>query len=62
MTHIALGHVDWTIAGQFALGAVPAAALGGRLAGRFEDTHLQRALAWLLIAFGIGFTTYRLTR
>jgi len=60
ITHWALGHIDWALAGQFAAGAVPGALVGSRLAHRIEGPKVRRAFGWFLIAFGVGFTVYRL--
>jgi uncharacterized protein len=59
-THWALGHIDWVLAGQFALGLLPGSALGGRLAQRVEGPALRGGFGWFLIVFGVGFTAYRL--
>jgi hypothetical protein len=58
-THVALGHVDWAVAGAFTVGAVPAAAISGRLVGRGEADAVRRAFGWLLIASGVAFSVYR---
>ena len=60
--HWALGHIDWSLAGQFAAGAVPGALVGGRQAHRVEGPVVRRAFGWFLVAFGVAFTVYRLTR
>jgi len=60
-THWALGHINWTVAGTFAVGLLPGAAVGGRLAHRFEGPTVRRAFGWFLIVFGVLFTAYRLT-
>ena len=59
ITHSALGHVNWAIAASFAAGAVPAAALGARLAPRVSQANLQRSLGWLLLAFATAFTIHQ---
>lgn len=59
-THVALGHVDWAVAAAFTAGAVPAAAVSGRLAGRGQGDAVRRAFGWLLIASGVTFSLYRL--
>lgn len=59
-THWALGHVDWSVAVAFALGAVPASAVSGRLAHRVAGSALRRGFGWLLIASGLAFVVYRL--
>lgn len=60
VTHVALGHVDWAVAGAFTLGAVPAAALFGRLAGQGDGETVRRAFGWFLVASGVAFSVYRL--
>lgn len=59
-THWALGHIDWAVSVAFALGLLPGSAVGGHLAHRIEGPSLRRAFGWFLVAFGLGFTTYRL--
>lgn len=58
--HWALGHVDWSVAGAFALGSVPASAMSGRLAHRLPRYKVRLAFGWFLMASGIAFTAYRL--
>jgi len=58
--HAALGHIDWTVAGAFALGATPTSILSGRLAQRVTSGSLQKAFAWFLIGSGLAFVLYRL--
>jgi uncharacterized membrane protein YfcA len=58
-THWALGHTDWVLAGEFAAGLLPGAALGSRFAQRLEGATLRLAFGWFLVAFGLGFTIYR---
>ena len=59
-THWALGHIDWTVAGAFALGAIPTSIASGRLAQRVAGTRLRHAFGWFLIGSGIAFIVYRL--
>lgn len=59
-SHWALGHIDWSIAAPFAVGLLPGAATGGRLAHRLHGPSVRRAFGWFLMAFGLFFTTYRL--
>lgn len=59
-THWALGHINWTAAGAFALGAVPAGALSGHLASRVPAETLRRAFGWLLVVSGLAFAAFRL--
>ena len=60
LVHWSLGHVDWAIAGAFALGAVPMAAAGGRFAHVVEGPQIRRAFGWFLTACGVAFVVYRL--
>ncbi len=61
-THWALGHINWTLAGEFAIGLLPGSAVGSRLAHRVEGPTLRKAFGWFLVAFGVFFTIYRLVR
>jgi len=60
VAHWTLGHIDWAIAAQFAVGVLPASFVGGRLASRFTKGAQRRAFGWFLIGFGTFFTLYRL--
>jgi len=62
VTHWALGHIDWLLAGEFALGLLPGSAAGSRLAHHVHGPALRRAFGLFLIAFGLFFTAYRITR
>ena len=55
ITHWMLGNIDWTVAGGFALGSIPAAYAGGRLAKRFEGDRLRVAFGSLLVIFATYF-------
>ncbi len=59
LTHWALGHIDWTLAGQFALGQVPGSAVGGQFAHRVQGRVTRQAFGWFLIVFGVFFTIDR---
>lgn len=59
-THWALGHIDWAIAGEFAVGMLPGSLVGGHLAHRIEGPHVRKAFGWFLVCFGLAFTVYRL--
>jgi uncharacterized membrane protein YfcA len=59
-THWALGHINWTVAGAFALGAVPASAVSGRLAQSLDGPGLRRGFGWFLLGSGLVFVGYRL--
>ncbi|MGN6373176.1 MAG: sulfite exporter TauE/SafE family protein [Solirubrobacteraceae bacterium] len=60
IAHWALGHIDWQLAGELALGLLPGSAAGARLAHHIEGPRLRRAFGWLLIVFGLTFTAYRI--
>ena len=57
--HWSLGHIDWALAGEFAAGMLPGAAIGSRLAHRNHGLALRLAFGWFL-AFGAFFTAYRI--
>jgi uncharacterized membrane protein YfcA len=59
-THWALGHIDWALAGTFAVGMLPGSAVGSRVARRFEGPALRRAFGRFLVVSGVLFTAYRL--
>lgn len=54
-THWALGHIDWTVASGFAVGLVPASALGARLAQKISAAHSRLAFGLMLVGFSIWF-------
>jgi uncharacterized protein len=60
VTHWALGHIDWAIAGEFAVGLLPGSLAGGQLAHRIEGPVVRKAFGWFLVVFGVFFTVYRL--
>ena len=60
VTHWALGHIDWMVAGAFALGAIPASFVSSRWAHHIEGARLRRAFGWFLIGSGIAFVLSRL--
>lgn len=53
--HAALGHVDWVVAGAFALGSVPASAVSARLAQRAPGASVRHSFGWFLVASGLAF-------
>jgi uncharacterized protein len=55
LVHVALGHVDWVVTGVFALGSIPGAASGARVALRTRSTHLERIYGATLAILGIVF-------
>jgi uncharacterized membrane protein YfcA len=61
LVHWSLGHIDWGVAGAFALGAVPAAFIAGRFAHVVEGPQIRKAFGWFLTVSGVAFIVYRLT-
>lgn len=60
VTHWALGHIDWALAGEFAAGLLPGSATGSQLAHHVQGPVIRRAFGWFLVAFGLSFTIYRI--
>ncbi len=60
ITHATLGHVDWAVAGLFAVGVLPASVIGSHYSNRFGTGMQRRAFGIFLIVFGAAFTAYRL--
>jgi uncharacterized protein len=58
--HWALGHIDWAVAGAYALGVVPSAAVSAQFAQRASADSLRNAFGWFLIVSGAAFAVYRL--
>jgi uncharacterized membrane protein YfcA len=61
-THWALGHIDWAVAGAFAAGAVPSSFISSRAAQHATGSSVRNAFGWFLMASGVAFCAYRLTR
>jgi hypothetical protein len=61
-THWALGHIDWSIAAGFAVGSIPGAAVGSRLAQHLPAEAMKRTFGVLLIAFAIYFVGRQVTQ
>ncbi len=59
VAHWALGHIDWRVAGAFALGAVPASAASGRFAHRLAGPRVRTAFGWFLTVSGVAFVLFR---
>lgn len=55
LTHVWIGDIDWAVSGVFAVGLVPAASVGARLAQRLDPSRLRRAFGVLLIGFALWF-------
>ena len=60
VTHWRLGHIDWSVAGAFALGAVPRALAGTAVTPHVRSEGLRRAFGVLLIAFAVYFVTHQM--
>lgn len=54
-THTLVGDIDWAIAGVFALGLIPGALVGGRLAPRLPTARLRFAFGIILLGFAVWF-------
>jgi uncharacterized membrane protein YfcA len=59
VAHVVLGHVDWAVAGAFALGVIPASIVGARLGRRLPDVVARRAFGAVLVLFSVGFLAFR---
>lgn len=55
VTHWGLGQIDWVVAGAFAAGAIPGAALGSRLNGHLPAAAMRRGFGILLVGFAVYF-------
>ena len=60
VTHWLLGHINWALAGEFALGQVPGSAVGSQFAHHVQGPVIRRAFGLFLIAFGLFFTIDRI--
>jgi uncharacterized membrane protein YfcA len=54
-SHWALGHIRWSVAGPFALGAVPGALAGSVLTRHIQQESLRKAFGLLLVTFAVFF-------
>jgi uncharacterized membrane protein YfcA len=55
VTHAFIGDVDWFVAGAFALGLVPGAFVGSRVAQRLPTDRLRYAFGVFLVLFALWF-------
>lgn len=55
VVHLLLGHLDWGIVLPFALGSLPLAAVGARMAIRLDPARLERGYGAVLVVLGAGF-------
>lgn len=63
LTHWSLGHIDWEVSAALLAGQLPGGLVGSQLAKRVTGVGVaRRAFGRFLIAFGLAFTVYRLTR
>lgn len=60
LVHWRLGHIDWTVAGGFALGLVPFSLIGARVAQALPARHARTAFGAMLVGFAIWFLIRRL--
>ena len=61
ITHWALGHIDWAVAGAFALGSIPGAAAGAQLAQRLPADAMKRGFGITLVGFAIYFVAHQVS-
>ena len=60
ITHWALGHIDWSVATAFAVGSIPGAVAGSRLAHHVPADAMRRSFGLLLIGFAVFFVAHQL--
>jgi len=60
VTHWALGHIDWVVAGAFAAGAIPGAVAGSRLVSHLPADRLRKGFGVLLIGFAGYFVAHQI--
>lgn len=58
--HWLLGNIDWSIAGAFALGMVPASLVAARIGPRLPDHVTRPAFGALLLGFALFFVVHQL--
>jgi uncharacterized membrane protein YfcA len=59
VVHVALGNVDWAVAGAFALGVVPASIVGARLGRHVPDSIARHVFGAVLVVFSVAFLALR---
>jgi len=59
-SHLLLGHIRWSVAAPFALGAVPGALAGTVVTRRVRSDSLRQAFGCLLIVFAVYFVAHQL--
>ncbi len=55
IVHWALGHIDWVVAGAFAAGLIPAAAVGARVSQHLSPARARAAFGTMLVVFACWF-------
>jgi uncharacterized protein len=60
ITHWVLGHIDWSVATAFAVGSIPGAVAGSRLAHHVPADAMRRSFGLLLIGFAVFFVAHQL--
>jgi uncharacterized membrane protein YfcA len=58
--HWLLGNIDWSIAGAFALGMIPASVAAARVGPHLPDRIVRPAFGALLLCFAVFFVTLQL--
>ncbi len=61
ITHWALGHIVWAVALAFALGSIPGAAAGSRLAQHLPSEAMKKGFGILLLLFAAYFIARQVT-
>jgi uncharacterized membrane protein YfcA len=59
IAHVALGNVDWAVAGAFAVGVIPASIVGARLARHVPDAVARHVFGTVLVVFSVVFLALR---
>jgi uncharacterized membrane protein YfcA len=54
LVHWALGHIDWSVVGLFALTSIPLSYVGARVAIRTRPARLERLYGAVLATVGLG--------
>jgi uncharacterized protein len=55
LTHWSIGHIDWKVAGLFAVGLIPGSAVGSRLAQHLPAKSSRKAFGTVLAVFAVWF-------
>lgn len=56
--HLALGHIDWTVALVFGAGVIPGSMIGANFSARLPDVIARRAFGALLVTFAVVFLAF----